>query len=197
MPPPRAGPAADRPGADVGSTVSARVRQTGSRDSVLCLQLVALAGRSTLAYYALPAKTQWVPAVVSVRRGDSGEFAAVWLTGRHARCNARPPDWLPLHAVQSKAAAVGLESNRRQGGQPTPKYPKKNRKKHRILATSFSNLGGPQTRFSKVRGSRPAHPPTPPPVGDAPAHKVCVKGITYQGFFPKCRGEWGKLSPLK
>ena len=32
-------------------------------------------------------------------------------------------------------------SNRRQDGQPTPKYPK-NRKKQQILATSFSNLGG-------------------------------------------------------
>ena len=39
-------------------------------------------------------------------------------------------------------------------------------KKHRILATSFSNLGGRPTRFSKVRGSGP-----PPPVGDAPACK--------------------------
>ena len=63
-------------------------------------------------------------------------------------------------------------SNRRQGGQPTPKYPK-NRKKHRILATSFTNLGGRTARFPKVRGSGPPDPP----VGDAP-----VKNPTQVGF---------------
>ena len=52
----------------------------------------------------------------------------------------------------------GGGSNRRQGGQPTPKY-LKNRKKHRVLATSFSNLGGRTTQFSKVRGSGPPRPP--------------------------------------
>ena len=54
-------------------------------------------------------------------------------------------------------------SNRRQGGQPTPKYPK-NRKKHRILAASFSNLGGRNPRFSKVRGSGPPDPPSATPL---------------------------------
>ena len=57
-------------------------------------------------------------------------------------------------------------SNRRQGGQPTPKYPK-NRTKHWILATSFSNLGGRPTRFSKVQGSG-SPPPPDSSVGDAP-----------------------------
>ena len=55
---------------------------------------------------------------------------------------------------------LSVGSNRQQGGQPTPKYPK-NRKKHRTLATSFSNLGGTLTRFSKVRESGPL-PPDPP-----------------------------------
>ena len=56
--------------------------------------------------------------------------------------------------------SVGVGSNRRQDGQPTPKIPYKS-KKHRILATSFSNLGGGRRppRFSKVRGSGPPGPP--------------------------------------
>ena len=60
----------------------------------------------------------------------------------------------------------GGGSNRRQGSQPTPKYPK-NREKYRILATSFSNLGGggggvDHPGFQKCRGQDPPPPPTPP-----------------------------------
>ena len=47
-------------------------------------------------------------------------------------------------------------SNRRQGGQATPKYPKN--RKTSDFGHSFSNLGGRPHRFSKVRGSRPPRP---------------------------------------
>ena len=56
-------------------------------------------------------------------------------------------------------------SNRRQGGQLMPKYPK-NRKNIGFWPLHYRIPGGPPTRFSKVRGSGP---PDPPPVGDAPA----------------------------
>ena len=71
-------------------------------------------------------------------------------------------------------------SNRRQGGQPTPKY-SKNRKKHRILATSFSNLGGRPARFSKVRGSGP---PPDPPVGDAPVWGLSARAHPFHTMVP-------------
>ena len=55
-------------------------------------------------------------------------------------------------------------SNRRPGGQPTPKYPK-NRKKHWILATSFSNLGGVEPPgFQKCGGQDPPTPPSATPL---------------------------------
>ena len=80
-------------------------------------------------------------------------------------------------------------SNRRQGGQPTPKYPK-NRKKHRILATSFSNLGGRTTRFSKVRGH---DPPTPR------RRRPCMRPTAAMGLSPataRCSSWLSQLAAL-
>ena len=51
-------------------------------------------------------------------------------------------------------------SNRRQGGQPTPKYPK-NRKNTGFWPLHSRIWGGRPARFSKVRGSGPPRPPPP------------------------------------
>ena len=76
-------------------------------------------------------------------------------------------------------------SNRRQCGQPTPKYPK-NRKKHRILATLFSNLGESTDPVFKSAGVR-----TPrPPVGDAPVPvhpgRSAQRAVTAPPGLPFC-----------
>ena len=59
----------------------------------------------------------------------------------------------------------GGGSNRRQGGQPTPKYPK-NRKNAGFWPLHSRISGGRPARFSKVRRSGPPPPPTATPVVD-------------------------------
>ena len=76
-------------------------------------------------------------------------FENIWHEGLLSKCDSR--------GVATDFLVCGGGSNRRQSGQPTPKYHKN--KKHRVLATSFSNLGGRPPRFSKKCGGQ--DPPTP------------------------------------
>ena len=57
----------------------------------------------------------------------------------------------------------------------TPKYPK-NRKKHRILATSFSNLGGDLPGFQECGGQ---YPPSTPPRRRRPWQQQTIKANWY------------------
>ena len=74
---------------------------------------------------------------------------------------------------------MGGGSNRRQGGQPTPKY--LNQKTpdfgHFILE---SGGGGERPGFQKCGGQDPPPPPTPP-VGDALAAAVAKTGAAADG----------------
>ena len=106
----------------VRSGQQAESRAVASKEVYLCA-IVAALSRSLHKLMISPSPTMWLHA----------HHFIPWTVGPHTSCiQGRRHGFL---------SGGGGGTNRRQCGQPTPKYPN-NRERHRIWVASFSNLEG-------------------------------------------------------